>query len=115
MVRYTVSAYAADFESMSVTTFCMPEVLAFTDADMFVAGISWQKLKGHHRKIAFATSVSGLMPRPWVTPYLGEGSQASISVGEFEVGQTAGGPCGRRVRGKGSVLNLLLTLYVLRT
>jgi hypothetical protein len=44
--QYTVAAYKPDFETLTVTTFCMPEVMALVDADLFVAGIKWQRLQG---------------------------------------------------------------------
>ncbi len=49
--QYTVAVYAADFESLTVTSFCMHEVMAFIEADMYVAGISWTKLKGDSQEL----------------------------------------------------------------
>ncbi len=31
---------------VGVTTFCMPEVLVMVEADMIIAGVHWQQMKG---------------------------------------------------------------------
>ncbi len=44
--QYSVAAISQNFAAVTVTTFCMPEILALTDATMWIAGVPWEKLAG---------------------------------------------------------------------
>jgi len=41
---YQINIISPGFQNIAVTTFCMPEVLALVDADVWVCGVPWAKL-----------------------------------------------------------------------